>query len=305
MTKEMIKPYGDTLNDGMVQLAFTLPVACGPRAKKAAELYVAKLNFTDIAVSFAQEIADNFTYFVVYAKALPELDYSTVQATEAKVQKLGFYRINELIKTHINRKLVVVGASIGSDTQDLKYKGARTKVVIGDKTVIREFATVTLSTLEGQVTKIGSNCLLMAYSHVAHECEVGDNVILANSATLAGHAIIEDFAIIGGLTPVHQFSRVGCHSIVGGASAVQKDVLPYTKAFGNPLKMYGLNTLGLDRRGFTQAQRDLMDQAYRIIFRSGLNTTQALLRLKEEMEMTPEIKHMVEFIEGSERGITK
>ena len=115
MTKEMIKPYGDTLNDGMVQLAFTLPVSGGPRAKKAAELYVAKLNFTDIAVSFAQEIADNFTYFVVYAKALPELDYSAVQATEARVEKLGFYRINELIKTHFNRKLVVVGASIGSD----------------------------------------------------------------------------------------------------------------------------------------------------------------------------------------------
>ncbi|MDP2807982.1 MAG: acyl-ACP--UDP-N-acetylglucosamine O-acyltransferase [bacterium] len=197
------------------------------------------------------------------------------------------------------------GASLGSDTQDLKYRGARTKVVIGDKTVVREFATVTLSTLEGQVTKIGSNCLLMAYSHVAHECTVGNNVILANSATLAGHAIIEDFAIIGGLTPVHQFSRVGCHSIVGGSSAVQKDVLPYTKAFGNPLKMYGLNTLGLTRRGFTQAQRDLMDRAYRIIFRSNLNTTQALTRLKEEMEMTPEIKRMVEFIEGSERGITK
>ncbi len=115
MTKEMIKPYGDTLNDGMVQLAFTLPVAGGPRAKKAAELYVAKLNFTDIAVSFAKEIADNFTYFVVYAKALPELDYSTVQATEAKVENLDFYRINELIKTHINRQLVIVGASIGSD----------------------------------------------------------------------------------------------------------------------------------------------------------------------------------------------
>ena len=197
------------------------------------------------------------------------------------------------------------GASIGSDTQDLKYRGARTRVVIGDKTVVREFATVTLSTIEGQVTRIGSNCLLMAYSHVAHECTVGDSVILANSATLAGHTIIEDFAIIGGLTPVHQFSRVGCHTIVGGASAVQKDVLPYTKAFGNPLKMFGLNTLGLSRRGFTQEQRDMMEKAYRIIFRSNLNTTQALTRLKEEMEMTPEVKHMVEFIQASERGITK
>ncbi|MBI4727738.1 acyl-ACP--UDP-N-acetylglucosamine O-acyltransferase [candidate division TA06 bacterium] len=197
------------------------------------------------------------------------------------------------------------GASLGSDTQDLKYKGAKTKLVIGAKTVIREFVTVTLSTLEGQVTKIGNNCLLMAYSHVAHECTVGDNVILANSATLAGHTIIENFAIIGGLTPVHQFSRVGCHSIVGGSSAVQKDVLPYAKAFGNPLKMYGLNTIGLTRRGFSQEKRELLDRAYRIIFRSNLNTTQALTRLKEEMEMTPEVRHMVEFIEGSERGITK
>ena len=115
MTKEMIKPYGDTYGDGMVQLAFTLPVANGPRARKAAELYVAKLNLTDISVSFSQEIAENFTYFVVYGKAQPELDYSTVEATEAKVEKLGFYRINELIKTHINRLLVVVGASIGTD----------------------------------------------------------------------------------------------------------------------------------------------------------------------------------------------
>jgi len=115
MTHEMIKPYGDTLGDGMVQLAFTLPVAAGPRAKKAAELYVAKLNFTDVAVAFAKEIADNFTYFVVYARAIPELDYSTVAASEAQVEKLDFYRINELIKTHIQRPLVVVGASIGSD----------------------------------------------------------------------------------------------------------------------------------------------------------------------------------------------
>lgn len=115
MTKELIKPYGDTLHDGMVQLAFTLPVANGPRARKAAELYVAKLNFSDISVSFAEEIAENFTYFVVYGKALPELDYSTVQATEAQVVKLDFYRINELIKTHLNRRLVVVGASIGTD----------------------------------------------------------------------------------------------------------------------------------------------------------------------------------------------
>lgn len=115
MSEQMIRPYGDTLGDGMVQLAFTLPVAGGPRAKKAAELYAAKLNLADVRVAYAREIADDFTYFVVYGKALPELDYNTVQASEVEVEKLDFYRINELIKTHLNRKLVVIGASIGSD----------------------------------------------------------------------------------------------------------------------------------------------------------------------------------------------
>ncbi|HBE73361.1 MAG TPA: acyl-ACP--UDP-N-acetylglucosamine O-acyltransferase, partial [candidate division Zixibacteria bacterium] len=133
------------------------------------------------------------------------------------------------------------GASLGGDPQDLKYRGAKTGVSIGENTVVREFATVNLSTEEGHVTRVGRNCFLMAYSHVAHECSVGENVIMANSANLAGHVTVEDFAIIGGLTPIHQFVRVGCHCMIGGSSAVQKDVVPYTKAFGIPLKMYGLN----------------------------------------------------------------
>ncbi|HBE73983.1 MAG TPA: acyl-[acyl-carrier-protein]--UDP-N-acetylglucosamine O-acyltransferase [candidate division Zixibacteria bacterium] len=197
------------------------------------------------------------------------------------------------------------GASLGGDPQDLKYRGAKTGVSIGENTVVREFATVNLSTDEGHVTRVGKNCFLMAYSHVAHECSVGENVIMANSANLAGHVTVEDFAIIGGLTPIHQFVRVGCHCMIGGSSAVQKDVVPYTKAFGIPLKMYGLNSVGLARRGFSEAQRDLIGKAYRILFRSNLNTSQALARLKDELEMTPEIKHIVEFVGSSQRGITK
>jgi UDP-N-acetylglucosamine acyltransferase len=197
------------------------------------------------------------------------------------------------------------GASLGGDPQDLKYKGAKTRALVGDNTVVREFATINRSTGEGHDTVVGRNCFLMAYSHVAHECVVGDNVILANSVNLAGHATIEDFAIIGGLTPVHQFVRVGCHCMIGGSSAVQKDVIPYTKAFGIPLAMYGLNSVGLARRGFSEAQRDAIGKAYRILFRSNLNTTQALARLKGELELTPEIRHIVEFIESSQRGITK
>ncbi|MRR09385.1 acyl-[acyl-carrier-protein]--UDP-N-acetylglucosamine O-acyltransferase, partial [bacterium] len=119
------------------------------------------------------------------------------------------------------------------------------------------------------------------------------------------HVTLEDYVIIGGLTPIHQFARVGCHCMIGGSSAVQKDVVPYTKAFGIPLKMYGLNSVGLARRGFSEAQRDLIGRAYRILFRSGLNTTQALARLKDELEPTPEVRHIVEFVESSQRGITK
>jgi UDP-N-acetylglucosamine acyltransferase len=179
------------------------------------------------------------------------------------------------------------GASLGGDPQDLKYKGAKTRALIGDNTVVRECVTVNRSTGEGHDTIVGTNCFL------------------ANSVNLAGHVTIEDFAIIGGLTPIHQFVRVGCHCMIGGSSAVQKDVIPYTKAFGIPLKMYGLNSVGLSRRGFTEQQRDAIGKAYRILFRSGLNTTQALARLKGELDLTPEIRHIVEFVESSERGITK
>jgi UDP-N-acetylglucosamine acyltransferase len=197
------------------------------------------------------------------------------------------------------------GASLGGDPQDLKFKGARTRVAIGEGTVIREFATVNLSTEERHVTRVGRNCFLMAYSHVAHECQVGDGVIMANSANLAGHVSVEDFAIIGGLTPVHQFCRIGCYAMVGGASAVQKDILPYSKSFGVPARVYGTNSVGLSRRGFPEKTRSLLHQAFRLIFYSNLNTSQAVERIKAELEPIPEIAHLLEFIESSKRGIAK
>ena len=169
------------------------------------------------------------------------------------------------------------GASLGGDPQDLKYRGARTDVKIGANTVIREYATINRSTGEGHSTTVGQNCFVMAYCHIAHECEVGNNVILANCATLAGHVTIEDFANIGGLTTVYQFTRVGCHCIVGGSSAIQKDVVPYTKAFGNPLKMYGLNSIGLTRRGFSEEQKSLLSKAYRILFRANLKDRKSVV----------------------------
>ncbi len=197
------------------------------------------------------------------------------------------------------------GASLGGDPQDLKYKGARTKVVIGEGTVIREFATVNLSTEEGHITRVGKNCFLMAYSHVAHECTVGDGVIMANSANLAGHVTVEDFAIIGGLTPVHQFCRIGCYAMVGGASAVQKDIPPYSKSFGVPARVYGTNSVGLVRRGFPEKTRALLHRAFRLLFYSNLNTSQAMERIKTELEQIPEIVRLVNFVEGSQRGIAK
>jgi UDP-N-acetylglucosamine acyltransferase len=196
------------------------------------------------------------------------------------------------------------GAAIGTPPQDLKYRGARTFTRIGDNNVIREFATVNAATNEGDSTIVGSSCLLMAYSHVAHDCVLGDNVILANAVNLAGHVTVDDYAIIGGIVPVHQFVRIGAHSFIGGGSRVAKDVLPFVKVAGSPLKVSGLNTVGLKRRGFDDSQLDRIKAAYRLIYRSGLNVTQAIERMEIEIEPSPEIDTLLDFIRGSQRGIT-
>ncbi len=197
------------------------------------------------------------------------------------------------------------GASLGTEPQDLKYNGEKTFVKIGDHNTIREFATVNSATGEGESTRVGSGCLLMAYSHVAHNCLIGDNVILSNAVNLAGHVNIGDWVIIGGMTPVHQFVSIGAHAYIGGGSRIAQDIPPFFKFAGNPPKDNGLNSIGLERRGFTQEQVNLLKKAYRLIYRSDLNVTQAVERITDELEQTPEITLLVDFIRNSARGLTK
>ncbi|MDX9744948.1 MAG: acyl-ACP--UDP-N-acetylglucosamine O-acyltransferase [Syntrophales bacterium] len=194
-------------------------------------------------------------------------------------------------------------ASIGGDPQDLKYRGEKTKVIIGNHNIIREFVTVNRATdSDIGVTLIGDHNLLMAYSHVAHNCKLGDHVILANAANLAGHIHVEDYAIIGGLTGVHQFTRIGAHCIIGGASAVNKDVPPFTMASGNHAKLYGLNQIGLRRRGFSEETIAALKRSYRIMFRMSLLRKDAIAKVLNEVPAYPEVLQFVEFIKESTRG---
>lgn len=195
------------------------------------------------------------------------------------------------------------GASIGGPPQDLKYKGEPTLLEVGDGTVVREFVTLNRGTVESGVTRVGKNCLLMAYTHVAHDCQLGNHVILANCASLGGHVHLEDWVIIGGLTPVHQFVHVGEHAMIGGGFRVPKDVPPYVLAGSDPLSFERLNLVGLRRRGFTAKAIEKLDQAYRLLYRSGLNVSQAVARIKEEVEPTPEVQKVLSFIAQSTRGI--
>lgn len=196
--------------------------------------------------------------------------------------------------------------SLGSDPQDLKYKGEPTQLVIGDDNVFREFVTVNRGTAGGGgVTRIGSGSLFMAYAHVAHDCVVGDATIFANAATLAGHVTIEDFATVGAFSGVHQFCRVGRHAFIGGYSVITQDALPFVKSVGNRAEAYGINTIGLQRKGIPEGSIDGLKRAYRLLFQKGLNTTQALERIEAEVEPCEEVAYLVAFIRTSERGIIK
>ena len=197
------------------------------------------------------------------------------------------------------------GAVVGTIPQDLKYKGEETEVVIGDNNIIREYATINRGTTASGRTVVGNGNLIMAYAHIAHDCRIRDNTILANAVTMAGHIVVEDFAIVGGLTPIHQFCRIGIHSIVGGLSRINKDVPPYSKVAGIPTKVYGLNIVGLTRRNFPKDVIANLKRAFRIIFRGGLNTTQALARVREEVDLIPEVEYLLDFISKTERGILK
>ncbi len=185
------------------------------------------------------------------------------------------------------------GAVLGSNPQDLKYQGERTILEIGDRTVIREFATLNRGTAASGRTVVGSDCLLMAYSHVAHDCEIGNHVILANAVNMAGHVLIEDWVIVGGVTPIHQFVRIGAHAFVGGGSRIPQDVPPYCRAAGNPPKLYGLNTVGLERRGLSQEVRQALKTTYRMLFQGDVNLTKALDRAEEEITGVPASPHSV------------
>lgn len=197
-------------------------------------------------------------------------------------------------------------SSVGADPQDLKYAGQKTCLKIGDRNRIREFTTLNRGTEEGGgMTKIGDDNLFMAYSHVAHDCIVNDHVILANGATLAGHVEVESAAILGGLSAVHQFCRIGCHTMLSGGAMVSQDVLPYTIAQGDRAKTVGLNLIGLKRRGFSDETIRGIKASYRLVFRSGLGLEEALAKIADEVESTPELDHFVNFIKQSQRGIAR
>jgi UDP-N-acetylglucosamine acyltransferase len=197
-------------------------------------------------------------------------------------------------------------ASIGAVPQALKFKGEETHVKIGRGTVVREFVTINRGTeFGGGITEVGEENFLMAYSHVAHDCKTGRNVILANNATLAGHVIIEDYATVGGLVAIHQFVRVGNYAYVGGKSAVVKDIPPFVIASGDRAKLHGLNSVGLKRHGFSSETLSLLKKSYRIIFRIGLTLNEAIERVKAEVEQVPAVVNLIDFIKSSQRGITR
>jgi UDP-N-acetylglucosamine acyltransferase len=197
------------------------------------------------------------------------------------------------------------GAVLGAIPQDLKFGGEATTVVIGDNTTIREFVTINRGTEDREETRVGNNCLLMAYSHVAHDCIINDNVILANSTQLAGHVVIGESAILGGSTLVHQFVNIGRHAMISGGSLVRKDVPPYTKAAREPLSYEGVNSIGLRRRNFTSEKIAEIQQIYRLLYVRGFNTAKAVKIIEAEMQATKERDEILQFIKASDRGVMK
>jgi UDP-N-acetylglucosamine acyltransferase len=195
------------------------------------------------------------------------------------------------------------GATIGTKPQDLKYRGEKTFVSIGKNCDIREFATVNASCGEGSSVEVGDNCLLMAYCHVAHNCKLGNGVIMANSSMIAGHVEIDDYAIIGGMTPVHQFVRVGRNAMVGGMSRISHDIPPFSLGGGDPYKLGGINIIGLQRHGFSLEVRQKLSQAFKITYRQNLSLENALNKIENEVEMIDEVKHWVNFCRLSKRGL--
>ncbi len=197
------------------------------------------------------------------------------------------------------------GAVIAAVPQDLKFNNEDSIVRIGDNTVIREFVTINRGTKANYETVVGNNCLLMAYVHVAHDCIVGNNVILANAATLAGHITVDDWAIVGGLSAIHQFVNIGAHVMISGGSLVRKDVPPFTKAAREPLSYVGINSIGLRRRGFSPEKINEIQDIYRYIYLRGNNVSQALEYIEANLPATSERDEIISFISKSSRGIMR
>lgn len=200
---------------------------------------------------------------------------------------------------------VFYSAVVGADPQDLKYAGETTKLIIGDKTTIREFASVHRGTAASEVTRIGSHVLLMAYVHVAHDCSIGDHVILANGVQLGGHVELGDWAIVGGLTPIHQFCRIGAHAMVGGGLRISQDVAPFMMAADDPPRLASINSIGLRRRGFGAETIAHLKQAHKLLTRSHLNTKQAVNAIEATLPSTPELVLLTTFLSSSARGFVK
>lgn len=197
--------------------------------------------------------------------------------------------------------------SIGGDPQDLKFSGERTELVVGDANRFREFSTVSRGTTQGGgTTRIGNDNLFMAYSHVAHDCAVGSHTIFANGATLAGHVVVEDYASVGAFSPVHQFCRIGRYAYIGACTVITQDVPPFSRVVTErETRCYGVNTVGLERRGFDGERLETIERAFRLLLRSKLNTSQALEQIRAQLNGSPDIRELVEFIESAQRGLHK
>ncbi|HEY6193630.1 MAG TPA: acyl-ACP--UDP-N-acetylglucosamine O-acyltransferase [Candidatus Eisenbacteria bacterium] len=197
------------------------------------------------------------------------------------------------------------GAVLGSPPQDLKYGGEPSYLTVGDHNVFREYVTANLATEPGASTRIGCHGLYMAYSHVAHNCALGDRVVIANAVQMAGYVVVDDWAIIGGGTVVHQFTRIGRHCMIGGGSRISQDIAPFVRTAGSPPRNAGVNTIGLERRGFPREVREALERAYRIFFRDGGTASQAVETIRRELPGVPEAEHFARFCETSVRGITR
>jgi UDP-N-acetylglucosamine acyltransferase len=207
---------------------------------------------------------------------------------------------NVILAAHVR---IGSGSILGGDPQDLKYKGERTTVEIGEGTTIREYTTINRGTSQSFKTTVGRNCFIMSYVHLAHDCHVGDGVILGNTVQMAGHVTVDEKAIISGQSAVHQFVQIGRFSFTGGCSRVSKDIPPYVKANGNPIKLYGLNKVGLERNGFSEEVQRELKRAYRLFFNSDMNLSQARERAESELQRFPEVEEFLSFFDRSDRGL--